>query len=52
MGVAGRDLNQVIFCNCQINTLHGLRDHIPVALKALQMLFSVYTAAVACVTSL
>jgi hypothetical protein len=52
MGEAGRESNQVIFCDCRINSLPGLRGQIPVALKALKMLFLVYAAALAHVTSL
>ena len=50
--MAGRDLNRVIFRDCRINTLRGLRGQIPVASKALKMLFLVYAAALAHVTRL
>jgi len=52
VGVAGGDSNRVIFGDCRSNTLRGLRGQIPVALKALKMLFLVYAAALARVTSL
>jgi len=52
VGVAGRDWHRVIFCECWRKTLHGSRGQIPVASKALKMLFLVYAAALACVTSL
>jgi len=50
--VAGGDTNRVIFRDCRRKTLRGLRGQIPVASKALKMLFLVYAAALACVTSL
>jgi len=50
--VAGGDTNCVIFQDCQINTLCGLKGQIPVASKALKILFFIYAAALAHVISL
>jgi hypothetical protein len=44
------DLNRVIFRYCRITTLRGLRGQIPVASKALKMVFLVYAAALGRVT--
>ena len=50
--VVGGDSNEVIFCDCQRNTLCGLTGLIPVVSKAPKMLFLVYAVALAHVTSL
>jgi len=52
VGEAGGDSNRVIFRDCLVNTLRGLRGQILVASNALKMLFLVYAAALARVTSL